>query len=672
MGGLVGKVFGGSKAPPPPDYTPVAQASKEVQQLANEQAQRALDESKRQFDINQQITDRVVDRQLSIMDETAEQARDYYDYGKSFRPLEQQMAAEAGDPTQAAADEAERRVIRDSAMAQSGILRDKATDWAQKNAKMGEQLSSMQQAQGAEIRGDVQAYSRTQADNLQALRDTEAAKAQEFAQRATAFDAGQAGRTAQAEQTALANAAELKGRAGDFEQQQRATASNLQDVTQANAQTLRDRTGRFEDEARSDIALATGGNAGIRSRFASDIDDEVNLAVADARAGQTQALGTAARTAARYGLTVPANLDTLTTGNALALARAANTTRNATTDKYRGLVSQGIGLKQNTFSTAQGALTQAMDRQEGGFKDQININKDTFVTGQGATTDAMGRQQAGQQQRIDNERTNFGVTTAALTDAANRDLNSRAAVLEGNQQIYNTGQASKMAAMGLQTQGVREGAGMARDSFVTENAALSDAFNRESTALNNQRNQRIQDRSLDWARKLDVTGMARGMPGASQGAYGVSVGAGNAASSNQMQPGQLYMNQMNQANQNQLQGRQLAMSGLTNILSNQNTGFLTGRQQNLDMMGALVGGGAAVFAPSDKDVKKNIKKVGKDEATDLTRYEFEYKGDDSGARFEGVMAQDVEKKYPQAVITRRDGVKAVNYAQLGLSMRRVA
>ena len=54
----------------------------------------------------------------------------------------------------------------------------------------------------------------------------------------------------------------------------------------------------------------------------------------------------------------------------------------------------------------------------------------------------------------------------------------------------------------------------------------------------------------------------------------------------------------------------------------------------------------------------------------LPLYEFEYKNG-SGKRFLGVMADDVEKDFPQMVITRPDGYKAVNYAGLGIRMLEV-
>ena len=63
----------------------------------------------------------------------------------------------------------------------------------------------------------------------------------------------------------------------------------------------------------------------------------------------------------------------------------------------------------------------------------------------------------------------------------------------------------------------------------------------------------------------------------------------------------------------------------------------------------------------------NIELVGRDERTGLSLYEFNYI-DMPTRRFRGVMADEVEKLYPDAVMTMEDGFKAVHYAALGMEM----
>jgi hypothetical protein len=83
---------------------------------------------------------------------------------------------------------------------------------------------------------------------------------------------------------------------------------------------------------------------------------------------------------------------------------------------------------------------------------------------------------------------------------------------------------------------------------------------------------------------------------------------------------------------------------------------------NAGLMGL---GGAAIM--SDIRTKENIKFLGY-EYKGLPVYEYEYKpkwkAEAGHGKFIGVMAQDVEKIMPEAVITRIDGYKMVNYGAL--------
>jgi Chaperone of endosialidase len=72
---------------------------------------------------------------------------------------------------------------------------------------------------------------------------------------------------------------------------------------------------------------------------------------------------------------------------------------------------------------------------------------------------------------------------------------------------------------------------------------------------------------------------------------------------------------------------------------------------------------------SDIRLKKDIHRVGTNHLG-LGVYQYRYKGLDGV--WEGVMAQEVEVMHPGAVVTRAHGYKAVNYAKLGLELKRVA
>lgn len=89
--------------------------------------------------------------------------------------------------------------------------------------------------------------------------------------------------------------------------------------------------------------------------------------------------------------------------------------------------------------------------------------------------------------------------------------------------------------------------------------------------------------------------------------------------------------------------------------------------------GAAIGGIASGLGSffSDIILKSNIVFENKLK-NNLPIYTFEYINKEHGqGRYEGVMAQDVEKTYPQAVSVSPEGYKMVDYSQIGIEFRRV-
>ena len=85
--------------------------------------------------------------------------------------------------------------------------------------------------------------------------------------------------------------------------------------------------------------------------------------------------------------------------------------------------------------------------------------------------------------------------------------------------------------------------------------------------------------------------------------------------------------------------------------------------------GSALGGIASAF--SDILLKTNIKFENKI-INNLPIYSFEYKNNKYGiGRFEGVMAQDVEKIYPEAVNISFEGYKMVNYSKIGIEFKKL-
>ena len=123
-------------------------------------------------------------------------------------------------------------------------------------------------------------------------------------------------------------------------------------------------------------------------------------------------------------------------------------------------------------------------------------------------------------------------------------------------------------------------------------------------------------------------------------------------------------------------GQQMQLGGLGNLLNANVNQYINTQDSTLADAGAVAGAAATYF--SDQRAKENIVDVGVDQRTALTLYEFNYKEEfgDPKIRYRGVMAQEVELSYPDAVLIRTDGVfngyKTVDYGMLGIEMKEVA
>ncbi|WP_273773310.1 tail fiber domain-containing protein [Brucella intermedia] len=90
--------------------------------------------------------------------------------------------------------------------------------------------------------------------------------------------------------------------------------------------------------------------------------------------------------------------------------------------------------------------------------------------------------------------------------------------------------------------------------------------------------------------------------------------------------------------------------------------------QNNGGLGALGGILSLVSLFSDRRLKVRIVPVGEENGFKV--YEYSYRG--QKARWRGVMAQEVAKMRPDAVVTDPDGKMRVNYAMIGVELKKVA
>lgn len=125
------------------------------------------------------------------------------------------------------------------------------------------------------------------------------------------------------------------------------------------------------------------------------------------------------------------------------------------------------------------------------------------------------------------------------------------------------------------------------------------------------------------------------------------------------------------------------MSGLDLFGAEQSRNQMANNNANLNkqlkqsnrnaLYGALGGAGSAAImaAFSDKNLKENIEVIGQSESG-IPICEFDYKDKKFGTgRYRGVLAQDVEKIIPEAVITSDDGYRMVDYSMIDVNFGRI-
>ena len=180
---------------------------------------------------------------------------------------------------------------------------------------------------------------------------------------------------------------------------------------------------------------------------------------------------------------------------------------------------------------------------------------------------------------------------------------------------------------------------------------------------------RQQARATGDAMLTNTVGVGRGLVGAANGAYTMAMNAGNSAGQNSMAAGNNLFGQMNSAYGLAQNGQQMQMQGLGNILSSQTSIYAN---QSDPLMGALGIGagllGKSALWTSDRRLKQDIVQIGV-YPNGLPKYLFAYRQDPT-RKFIGVMADDVEKYMPAAVI-EIDGYQHVDYAMLGLALEEV-
>jgi hypothetical protein len=275
----------------------------------------------------------------------------------------------------------------------------------------------------------------------------------------------------------------------------------------------------------------------------------------------------------------------------------------------------------------------------------------------------------------------------------------------GQTLAQNAGTAAQTGAFGGSRFGVQQGVAQAQGALGMANmaAGLNQAnFNQAQTAATGDINRQLQAATTNQASQQ--TDLARNLQAQqlNQAAQQAKINSDIAASQGLNTAGQGVANQANTAYQEQKEAGATQMAQAQNQINaqmqkfqqawgypTQQMGILqsalgmtpygqtTTGQSNTQTYtpmdwGALAGKGlglatSLIPGPSDRRLKKNLKRVGTHQPTGVPVYQFNWKGQPPGApKTQGPMAQDVEKVLPGAVADHPiTGVKHVHPVVLG-------
>lgn len=188
---------------------------------------------------------------------------------------------------------------------------------------------------------------------------------------------------------------------------------------------------------------------------------------------------------------------------------------------------------------------------------------------------------------------------------------------------------------------------------------------------------RDKEIALGTAKKLDVAGLYRGMPGASSGAYSSANQSGNSAVGNSTTVGNGMVSGTGSAAGLTMQGQGMKMQGLGNILSNQTSIYNSSQNQSSSLggIGSMLGGAASLysaFAGSSKKIKTHKTPISAEVITKgLQRIPVEawkYKeGEGDGGEHLGPYAEDVQREFGDAAAPGGEKIDLVSMNGLALA-----
>jgi hypothetical protein len=258
-----------------------------------------------------------------------------------------------------------------------------------------------------------------------------------------------------------------------------------------------------------------------------------------------------------------------------------------------------------------------------------------------------------------------GVQDRMANDATTFDANQRADVLArqaGADASIAIANARASSARDLARRGVMPGSGRSDDTALV----LGEAAVRAGASNNARRAARTEgyaltDRANNALAGYPAMSMQATGQGASMAAGGVNVVNSGVSGMNSGYGAAATVAGQMGANASSMFNAQAGFKNAQDQIAASSDPFNT-------ILGAAAGAATTKFLPSDPRLKTGVVPVGRDERTGLGLYEFAYIGTTDGKRYRGVMADEVESKFPDAVSRDDLGFASVDYKRLGLEM----
>jgi hypothetical protein len=318
-----------------------------------------------------------------------------------------------------------------------------------------------------------------------------------------------------------------------------------------------------------------------------------------------------------------------------------------------------------------GTGTRWAAEQEGWNRVNTAMNNQAGAHLIGGANDALGVEASVTNANTGAQASVANANTAAQASLANGWLDSQTTLgtarMSAAANAFNAGLDARSRDYATWTAGLN-------NAYATGTSGLNNAYHTGSDALM----QGYQTGSQGLMQGYNqATGAYNNAGDLYRGAGQLSIDAQRAANESANTSLGLYMTPREQYFQNSQAAMQPQMWGLTNHYN----AYMGAKQieaanaaNQSGLLGSVIGAagtaaGGWLSAGSDRRLKQDIARVGTYD-NGLPQYEFAYRADPT-VRYRGVMADEVEKFMPEAVVTGPDGYQRVNYALLGIEMEKV-